>query len=83
MERPTPNPIIPGFAPDPSVCLVGDTFYLANSSFHVFPAICVSAAFADTCSEDIVALNDPFSSIGTYILDYCSHGNDYACSFVL
>jgi beta-xylosidase len=33
------NPIIPGFAPDPSVCLIGDTFYLVNSSFHVFPGL--------------------------------------------
>ncbi|KAF3387120.1 Non-reducing end alpha-L-arabinofuranosidase [Penicillium rolfsii] len=33
------NPIIPGFAPDPSIVRVRDTFFLVNSSFHVFPGI--------------------------------------------
>ena len=28
------NPVIPGYHPDPSVCRVGDTFYLVNSSFQ-------------------------------------------------
>ena len=30
------NPIISGFYPDPSICRVGDDFYLVNSSFEVF-----------------------------------------------
>ena len=33
------NPIIPGFAPDPSVCAVGDDYYLVNSTFSYFPAV--------------------------------------------
>ncbi len=33
------NPIIPGFHPDPSVCRVGDTFFLVNSSFQYFPGV--------------------------------------------
>lgn|GEM_PF-198717 len=33
------NPVIPGFFPDPSVCRVGDTYYLACSSFEYLPAI--------------------------------------------
>ncbi len=33
------NPIIPGFYPDPSVCRVGDDYYLVNSSFEYFPGI--------------------------------------------
>ena len=33
------NPIIPGYHPDPSVCRVGDTFYLVNSSFQYFPGV--------------------------------------------
>ncbi len=33
------NPIIPGFAPDPSVVRVGDDFWLINSTFEVFPGI--------------------------------------------
>jgi alpha-N-arabinofuranosidase len=33
------NPILPGFHPDPSVCRVGDDFYLVNSSFGYFPGV--------------------------------------------
>lgn len=33
------NPIIPGFHPDPSICRVGDDFYLATSSFEYFPGV--------------------------------------------
>lgn len=33
------NPVISGFHPDPSVCRVGDTFYLINSSFQYFPGV--------------------------------------------
>lgn len=33
------NPIIPGFYPDPSICLVGGDFYLVNSSFEYFPGV--------------------------------------------
>lgn len=33
------NPIIGGFNPDPSVCVVGEDIYLANSSFGYFPGV--------------------------------------------
>ena len=33
------NPIIPGFAPDPSLVLVDDTYYLVNSTFHLLPGL--------------------------------------------
>ncbi|MBC7187529.1 MAG: family 43 glycosylhydrolase, partial [Calditrichaeota bacterium] len=33
------NPILPGFHPDPSVCRVGDDYYLVHSSFEYFPGI--------------------------------------------
>ena len=33
------NPIIPGYYPDPSICRVGDDYYLACSSFELFPGI--------------------------------------------
>ncbi len=33
------NPIIPGFYPDPSVCRVGEDYYLVNSTFHFFPGV--------------------------------------------
>lgn len=33
------NPVIKGFAPDPSVCAVGDDYYLATSTFAYFPGV--------------------------------------------
>lgn len=33
------NPIVPGYNPDPSICRVGDTFYLVNSTFEFFPGV--------------------------------------------
>lgn len=33
------NPIIPGYYPDPSVCRVGDWFYLVTSTFEYFPGV--------------------------------------------
>ncbi len=33
------NPVIPGFHPDPSVCVVGEDYYLVTSSFQYFPAV--------------------------------------------
>ncbi len=33
------NPILPGSYPDPSICLVNDTFYMVNSSFEYFPGL--------------------------------------------
>ncbi|WP_312038445.1 glycoside hydrolase family 43 protein [Streptomyces galbus] len=33
------NPVIPGFFPDPSVCRVGEDYYLACSSFEYFPGV--------------------------------------------
>lgn len=33
------NPIIPGFYPDPSICAVGDDYYLVNSTFSYYPGL--------------------------------------------
>ena len=33
------NPIIRGFNPDPSICRVGDDYYLVTSSFEYFPGV--------------------------------------------
>lgn len=33
------NPIIPGYYPDPSICRVGEDYYLACSSFELYPGI--------------------------------------------
>ena len=43
------NPVIAGFHPDPSVCRVGEDYYLACSSFEYFPA-CRSSTAATWCT---------------------------------
>ena len=37
--QPYTNPILRGFYPDPSLCRVGEDFYLATSSFEYFPGV--------------------------------------------
>lgn len=39
MKNTIKNPIIPGFYPDPSICRVGDDYYLVCSSFELSPGI--------------------------------------------
>lgn len=36
------NPVIPGCFPDPSICRVGNDYYVVNSTFEFFPGIPVS-----------------------------------------
>jgi alpha-N-arabinofuranosidase len=36
------NPVIPGFYPDPSICRVGDDYYIVHSSFEYFPGVPIS-----------------------------------------
>ena len=38
------NPVLAGFYPDPSLCRVGDTYYLVNSSFTFFPGVPLSTS---------------------------------------
>jgi beta-xylosidase len=40
------NPVVPGFAPDPSLIYVEseDTYFLVNSSFHLFPGLPIYAS---------------------------------------
>ncbi|HWS57953.1 MAG TPA: family 43 glycosylhydrolase [Actinotalea sp.] len=38
-DAPDQRPVLPGFHPDPTVCRVGDTYYLATSSFEYGPAV--------------------------------------------
>lgn len=38
------NPVLTGFHPDPSILCVGDTFYVANSTFEYFPGVRISAS---------------------------------------
>ena len=36
---PRSNPIIRGFSPDPSICRVGDDYYIATSTFEWYPGV--------------------------------------------
>jgi len=38
-ERTFANPILPGFHADPSICRVGDDYYLVTSTFEYFPGV--------------------------------------------
>lgn len=33
------NPVLRGFNPDPSICRVGEDYYLATSTFEWFPGV--------------------------------------------
>jgi len=33
------NPVLPGFNADPSMIRVGDTYYIANSTFDWWPGV--------------------------------------------
>jgi xylan 1,4-beta-xylosidase len=33
------NPILPGFNPDPSICRVGEDYYIASSTFEWYPGV--------------------------------------------
>ena len=39
MSRTYQNPIISGFYPDPSICRVGEDYYLITSTFEFFPGL--------------------------------------------
>src|SRR5215207_712162 len=39
MQKHYTNPILSGFYPDPSICRVGEDYYLVNSTFAYFPGI--------------------------------------------
>jgi xylan 1,4-beta-xylosidase len=39
MDATFDNPILPGFYPDPSICRVGDDYYLVTSTFEYFPGV--------------------------------------------
>lgn len=59
MTIPT-RPVIPGFHPDPSVCRVGDAYYLASSSFEYAPGVPIHRS-TDLCTWEHVgnALDRP------------------------
>ena len=42
MAKTLHNPILPGCYPDPSICRVGEDYYLINSTFEYFPGLPIS-----------------------------------------
>lgn len=52
------NPVRSGYYPDPSICRVGKTFYLVNSSFGSYPGVPIST------SRDLVSWQP-----ASYVLD--------------
>ncbi len=47
------NPILPGFNPDPSICFVDGTYYIATSTFEWFPGVQIHAS-KDLANWDLV-----------------------------
>ncbi|WP_022868953.1 glycoside hydrolase family 43 protein [Schaalia vaccimaxillae] len=69
------NPIIPGLAPDPSACQVGDTTYIVNSSFTWLPGLPIFAS-TDLSSWELIghALTEDNSAILDLNLGHESQG---------
>jgi xylan 1,4-beta-xylosidase len=69
------NPVVRGFSPDPSICRVGDDFYMVCSSFEYFPGVPVYHS-RDLVNWELISyclttpeqlpLNDCPSSSGIY-----------------
>ena len=49
MNKQLQNPLLKGFYPDPSICRVGEDFYMVTSSFSYFPGVPVFHS-RDLCS---------------------------------
>ncbi|WP_238364595.1 glycoside hydrolase family 43 protein [Mesobacterium pallidum] len=48
------NPILPGFNPDPSICRVGDEYFIATSTFEWYPGVQIHRS-TDLVNWDLVA----------------------------
>ena len=48
------NPILPGFNADPSICRVGETYYIATSTFEWYPGVQIHAS-TDLVNWELVA----------------------------
>ena len=42
------NPLLPGFYPDPSICRVGEDYYMVTSSFVYYPGSLTVASIKKT-----------------------------------
>ena len=48
------NPVLPGFNPDPSICRVGEDYYIATSTFEWYPGVQIHHS-RDLVNWDLVA----------------------------
>ena len=62
------NPVISGGYPDPSICRVGDDYYIVNSSFEYFPGLPIHH------SKDLV--NWELVGYGLHRKEQCIHPNN-------
>lgn len=71
------NPVLRGFNPDPSILKVGDTFYIATSTFEVYPGIQIHESkdmvnfevVSQPLTEDIIDLTNNNPSSGVWAPD--------------
>lgn len=80
------NPIISGYNPDPSICRVGDDFYLVNSTFEFYPGVpvyhsknLVNWELINYCLKDKerLYLDGARSSGGIYAPMLCYHEGEF------
>ncbi len=76
------NPVLPGFHPDPSICRVGEDYYIANSTFEWFGGVMISHSrdlvyWRTLARRDAEALaHQPRELFGRGVAMACSHGGD-------
>ena len=76
------NPILPGGYPDPSICRVGDTYYMVNSSFEYFPGLPIHKS-TDLVNWELIGygLDRPEQVTGSVnLVDVQSNGGIHAPS---
>ncbi|HEY3868460.1 MAG TPA: glycoside hydrolase family 43 protein [Actinocrinis sp.] len=78
MDQGAPNPVIPGFHPDPSICRVGADYYLACSSFEYFPGIPIFHSRDLVHWQQIGNVLDRPSQLRLPLPGTCSSGGIYA-----
>ena len=66
------NPVLKGFYPDPSVCRVGDTFYMVNSTFAYFPGVPV---FSSKNMGDWKQIGNILNRESQLPLENCGHSD--------
>ncbi len=80
------NPVIPGFAPDPSICFHDGTYYLVTSTFEFFPGVTIwesrdlmNWSYCDSVlkTERHLDLDRSPDSLGLYAATIRHHGGRF------